>query len=329
MSSFALGSWLGWPLLALAPFGLCAWVRWRRRTEQALRDELGPRHTWLAGVPVPLRWRGTALGAAWLGAGLALLDPVWGEVPGEVAGADVVFCLDVSTSMLARDVVPDRLGAARAAIAALAEAAPGARFGLVVYAGSAELAAPLSADRHAVADLAATAALSSAGRGGSDPGAAIERAVQLLQRGKSRAGAVVVCSDGEDFVGNGAAAAARAQAAGAAVHALGCGRPIPCKVTVDTADGPQFLRDGAGQEVLTALVPDALAAVAAAGGGRVVPGTAMALQELYERVVRPAALAARRADPDHVAAHRFGWPLSVAVLAWMLFLCLPERRRRP
>ncbi len=329
MSSFALLSWLGWPVLAAAPFAMVGWARWRRRTECQLAAELGPRWAWLAGVPAWPRLRAAALGLAWFGAGAALLAPVWGEAPGEPAGADVVFCLDVSTSMVARDVVPDRLGAARAAIAALAAAAPGARFGLLVYAGSAELAAPLSADLTAVAELAATAALSSAGRGGSDPGAAIDRAVQLLQRGQHRAGAVVVCSDGEDFVGNGTAAAARARAAGATVQTLACGRPVPCKVLVDTPDGPQFLRDGEGREVLTALLPEALAAWAAAGGGRAVPATPVALRTLYDEVLRPAALAARRADPDQAVAHRFGWPLSLAIAAWMLFLCLPERRRRP
>lgn len=327
MNSIQLLSWLGWPVLLLAPWLL--WWRWRwlQRREAALAADLGPRMAWLAGVPCGRRLRALAAAVALGGSGVALLAPVWGEVPGVPTGADVVFCLDVSTSMLARDVVPDRLGAAQAAIAELAQHAPGARFGLVFYAGSAELGAPLSDDLPAVATLAATGGLSGAGRGGSDPGAAVDRAIELLRRGGSRCGAIVVCSDGEDFVGNGPAAAARARAAGLAVHTLGCGRPEGCKITVDTPAGPTFLRDGGGREVVTALLPTALTELAAAGGGRFVLAEATALRALYADVLRPAALAARAADPDFTPAHRYAWPLSAALLGWMLWLCWPERRR--
>lgn len=317
-----------WPFVAIG-MPLLGWlglhvVRHRR----ARRTALWPRRERaLLGAPVGDRLRGTCGALAWAAVGLALLQPVAGLAAGEAAGPDLVVCLDVSRSMLARDVAPHRLGAAQRELQAMAAQARGARCGLVVYAGTATLAVPLCSDLPAVAAIAAGMDPTAVARGGTDLGAAIDAACAALQRGAARAGSVVVLSDGEDFVGHGAAAAARARAAGLQVHCLGFGTAAGSKVVVDTAAGEVFLRDGNGQDVITALAMGGLEAVAAAGDGIARSGPSAGLVDLYGAVLAPRAEAAALADPGREPAHRFQWPLLLALLLWMLRGVIPERRR--
>lgn len=325
-------AWFGlhsWPWLGLLPLWWWLWRTQTARREAMLARELGPRGTVLLGVPAWSRTRQCLAAAACLLAGLALLQPVAGELPGAPFGADVVVCLDVSRSMRARDVAPDRLAAAAAQCEQLAAAAPQARLGLVVFAGDAVLRVPLSADGAAVAAIAAAADPSEVARGGSDPGAAIDLAAAALQRAGSRGGAIVLASDGEDFVGAGPAAAARALAAGHVVHCLGFGRRSGSKVVVDSEQGEVFLRDAAGDEVLTALLPDALRDVATAGGGLCQLGTDVDLTALYAGTIRPRALQLAVAAAELEPRHWHPWCLLLAFACGMLATWLPFRRPLP
>ncbi len=315
-----------WPALLLLPLLLWAASRGERRADALRRAALGRRETALLGAPAGTRWRTFgAVAAAGLVA-LALLRPVWGEVAGAPARADVVLCLDVSRSMRARDVVPDRLQAAQREIETLAAAGGAGRLGLVVFAGSAALAVPLAGDLASVAAIAATMDPSAAARGGTDLGAAIDVAAQALQRGGAVAGCIVVLTDGEDFAARGQQAARRAAALGFPVHCLGFGTATGSKIVVEGAGGEAFLRDQSGREVVSALDPASLQAVAAAGDGTYAPGASGSLLRLHEASLNPRARSLAAADPAREPAHRFQWPLLLALLAWMLPGTLPRRR---
>ncbi|MEM0970450.1 MAG: VWA domain-containing protein, partial [Verrucomicrobiota bacterium] len=81
---------------------------------------------------------------------LALSRPAWREVPMDSTqeGRDIVFLLDVSRSMLAEDLAPNRLEAAKTAIRDCVDTLEGDRVGLVVFAGSASILCPLTNDYH-------------------------------------------------------------------------------------------------------------------------------------------------------------------------------------
>ena len=319
--------WPGhWPLALLAlPAGAALWF-WRRAREQRLQRALGARTERLVGAPAAARWRWAADAAVVLLLGVAVLEPA---TPGDVgeAGGDVALCVDVSWSMAARDVTPSRLALAQQAIARFAATASDTRAALVAYAGEALVAAPLTADLAAVATLADELAPGAHGRAGTDPGAAIDRAVALLQRG-GRAGAVVMLSDGEDFAGGALAAARRAAAAGYPVHALGLGTAAGGKIVVDTGAGEAFLQDGAGVDVVTRGEFGALAAWAEAGGGRSVPlADGDGLRALHDGVLAPAAREAAVRAGRLQPLPLWRWPLFAAVALWMLAACAQERRR--
>ena len=145
-------------LLALIP---AAWAV-RHAAHRARRAEAaygGPDELRL-GVA---RWRGRARVALALAALLllviALARPRWGraQVPIERRGIDVVIALDVSRSMSASDVAPTRARAALAGLQSMIEHLQGDRVGLVTFAGSAFMRAPLTTDLDAVSQLVARA----------------------------------------------------------------------------------------------------------------------------------------------------------------------------
>lgn len=328
MNGFGFALPAAWPALLLVP-PVALWCAFAAARRRARAEALLPARR-VDALLGPRRWVRSrrALGAlAAVAATLALLRPVAGELPGEPLGADVVLCADVSRSMRARDVAPDRLGALGATVAAAADAAFGARFGLVAFAGEARLLAPLTADLAAVAMLATNLDPGLVPRAGSDLGAALRLAGQALGRAGRRGGAIVVLTDGEDFGGAGRAAAAELAAVGIEVHCLGFGTVEGSKIVVETETGQRYLQDGNGRDVVTALDPASLTEVAAAGGGTFALAGPDALATLYERHLRPRALAAAHDDALREQAHRFQWPLLVALLAWMLRTLLPERRR--
>ena len=325
MSAFVFLLPAYWPALLLVPalVALAWWVD--ARGERRRRALLGQRLEPAAGSPAWPSVRRAADGGAVLAVAVALLQPVGAGGDG-AGGADVVLCVDASWSMAARDEVPTRLRAVQREIEALATGLGPSRLGLVVFAGDARLVAPLTADATAVAALAGALGPGAHGRGGSDPGAAIDAAATLLARA-GHAGAIVVLGDGEDFAGGGVAAAARAAAAGATVHAIGCGSEAGSKIVVDDGGRETFLRGGDGADVVTRLDRGALEALVAAGNGTVRAIAPGALAALHGEVLLPAARAAalRAGRVDRVPLLHL--PLLAAFVLWMLRWCLPERRR--
>lgn len=313
-----------WPLLLALPLLALAAYAVARHAERRRARMLGARLPAVAGRARRPRLRALADSAAVVAVGVALLHPV---VPGDEGdgGVDVVLCVDVSWSMAARDAAPSRLGFVQREIAGLLGIDAASRIALVTFAGDAELAAPPTDDLAAIAAIAGELEPGTHGRAGSDPGAAIDRAVALLRR-SPRCGAIVVLSDGEDFAGGGPAAAARALAAGFEVHAFGCGDPAGSKIVVAGAGGERFLRDGSGADVVTRLEVANLRALAAAGGGdyrALQPG---GLRELHDRTLLPAARASAVRAGRLVPVPLFHWPLLAAFVLWMLRWCVRERR---
>jgi Ca-activated chloride channel homolog len=331
--SLADGFALPWALalVALAPLAWLALGAASRRAARRRAALLGARAERIAPTTAPRRtaWRRGALALALLLAALALAGPL-GPVRAEALerrGVDLVLCLDVSRSMLAQDVAPSRLGFAQAEIAALAERATQDRLGLVLYAGDARAAVPLTTDRASLAAVAELADPSSVARGGTDQGAALDAALALLEAEAEAPQVIVVVSDGEDHVGRGREAAERARARGVRVFTLGLGTSLGGKIVVPSEGGPVYLRDASGREVLTALDAAGLAALAEAGGGAHATGeNPGALTRLHEEHVRPLAARAQSEARRATRADLFRLPLLGALLLGCLACWLGGRR---
>ena len=171
----------------------------------------------------------------WLGLGLALLaaaQPRWGnqQVLRIGRGANIVLLLDCSRSMLATDLYPNRIEAARRKAMDLLTSAPEHRMALMPFAALAVLRCPLSGDRIALETMLQDCdpALFPADQGlqGTAIGAAVEDAIDVLADHGDRGRAILVCSDGSDPDEEAVAAAAeRARSAGIPVYGMFLGDP--------------------------------------------------------------------------------------------------------
>jgi len=316
-----------WPLLLLVPLiALALWALDRRRR---LVRAVGPRAPALARELSSPRRRARRIlfVLACALALMAILQPVWGEstADDDRRGVDILICLDVSRSMLARDLAPDRLERAKREITALAARSKRDRLGLVVFAGEARLAVPLTGDRTSFAELLALADPLSVERGGTDLGAALSMAREALRGGTGEHETVFLLTDGEDLMARGLRVAEQFSESGIAVHCLGLGTALGAKIPHDGG----YLRDRSGTEVVSALDPATLRRIAEATGGEYVSAqdNPDALVSLYESRVAPMARKTFEAEERRSRDNRYQWPLLAAFLIWIVELCLGDRKR--
>lgn len=188
----------------------------------------------------------------------------------EPLASDVVFCLDVSRSMLATDETPSRLGRAREAILALLAGESQLRAGLVLFAGEAVLGAPLTRDHRSVAVWLERAAPHSVSLGGTDLAAALRVAGAAFIAGSAAPRRILLLTDGEDHGGAGRTEATRLAESGIRIDVLPVGSARGSKIPAQQGDG-LFVLDREGQEVLTRVDVRALEQLAQSGAGALYP----------------------------------------------------------
>lgn len=188
-------------------------------------------------------------------------------------GIDLVVALDLSKSMLARDVVPSRLDRARVEINDLVDRLKGDRVGLVGFTSIALPLCPLTVDHGAFSLQLKSANPEDLPRGGTGIAEAIVAGQRMLTASKATDAerALLVITDGEDNEGDAIGAAKAAKEAGIAVHVVGVGsrtgEPIPMIGEGGKLEG--YMKDRSGQTVVSRLNEKLLRDVADAGGGLV------------------------------------------------------------
>ena len=276
--------------LVLVPVALVLDVWLVRRRARRVREVLGSRAAQRAAT-VGVRRRRMCSAGALLCAVVALASPRAGEAQERAPlPSDTVVCLDVSRSMLAGDTAPTRLAHAKRCIAELAQRRPGERFALVLFAGEALVRAPLTADASALMEMLEASGPDDIAFGGTDLGAALARAGDVLAAANSESSGhnVLLVTDGEDHGGAGAAAAADLARAGVRVGVLGLGSERGAKIAID--GGARFLTDASGVEVVSRLDAAGLTRLAEAGDGAfraaASGGDALELVELFDELAR-------------------------------------------
>mgnify|MGYP000530728669 CR=1 FL=1 len=309
---------LMWLLAAVAVQGLLLWGywRWRQRTLGQLGSPVLMQRL-LQGFSTRRFWLKNALfGLALVLLALAVADPrvelSAAEAKGQ--GADVVLVLDVSASMWAADVSPNRLERARSFALRAVSALEGHRLGLVFFAGDAFAQLPLTTDYAAVRVLLQQAGPEFIALAGTDVGAAIEAGSRLFESSSTAGRALVLISDGEDHEGQGLARVQAVQAAGIRLFTVGVGRPEGISVT-----GPNGkpLRDGTGALVYSRPNFTLLREVAQVGGGRFLEadaaGAVQALASECDRLQKAAVML--KAQPQY--AYYYVW---LALGCWILLI---------
>ena len=240
-----------WLLAAAVPLALCWWLACRRagRAARALTGK-GGKGNLLRGA-----LRLCAMAALVIGlAGPALPG---GRALREVS-VPVVFVLDVSASMEAADVPPDRLGRARDAIREICDLLPAARPALVAAAGDAAVVCPPTTDRDVFLNLLRQGRTDWFSDRGSRAGPALRQAAELLGAESRGVGAVVLVSDGEFHSPPEPGDIENVAGAGAVLHTL----------TVGSEQGHTLPAVAGRQAVITHARPDRMRRWGEAGGGR-------------------------------------------------------------
>lgn len=203
-------------------------------------------------------------GLVWLIAAVALAGPSWQKLPdSSFASRDArVLVLDLSLSMLAEDLKPNRLAQAHFRLADMLEATTEGQTGLISYAGDAYVVSPLTSDTNTIRNMLPALRPDVIPVSGSRPDRGLELAAELLKRSGMARGEILLISDSGSKAASNTAAMLAKQGIFTSVLAVGTpqGAPIP--------SGEGFVSDSNGNIVVARLERDGLQAIARAGGGK-------------------------------------------------------------
>jgi Ca-activated chloride channel family protein len=202
---------------------------------------------------------------------IGLANPQIGSKMEEVKreGVDLMIAIDLSNSMLAEDLQPNRLMRAKQSISRLIDRLDGDRIGLVVFAGDAYVQLPITTDYSAAKLFLSTINTNIVPTQGTAIGKAIELSINSFDVSNDQNKAIIIITDGENHEDDAIQKAKEAEDMGIFVHTIGMGSaeggPIPIKNRYGTITSYQ--KDKSGNTVITKLNEEMLKEIAANGGG--------------------------------------------------------------
>lgn len=183
----------------------------------------------------------------------------------ERKGTDVFIALDVSNSMLANDVQPNRLTRAKQLISTLLDKTKNDRVGLILFAGKSYLQVPLTVDYSALKMMLQNANPGMVPTQGTVIGDAIDRAINSFSQKEKKYKTLIIISDGEDHDETAMAKVKEAQDAGIIIHTVGIGSPEGTTLYDPTTKSMRL--DEEGKPIISKLNEDELKSIASAGNG--------------------------------------------------------------
>lgn len=262
---------------------------------------------------------------------LALADPQVGTRLEEVKreGIDLFVALDVSLSMKAEDIRPNRLEKAKRDVSNLLEKLQGDRVGLIVFAGDAFVQFPLTSD-YSAADLFISAVdVDAVPTPGTRIASAIELALKSFPADVPTQKAIIVVTDGENNEGDVIAAVEEANSRGVKVYTVGMGTAEGGPIPIYNAESSRvdYKRDRNGSIVLTKLDESTLQQIAAAAGGSYRRATSGGneIDDLFDEI---SALEKTEFEAKQVTGYEsmYQYPLAIAIMFLLLEVALSERR---
>src|SRR5690554_2384017 len=184
----------------------------------------------------------------------------------EKEGIELVIAIDVSNSMLARDVSPNRLARVKQILSRLIDLRRNDKVALIVFAGEAYVQMPLTSDTQSAKIFLNTIDPELVPIQGTAIGQAISLGMSCFSSDKEISKAMVIITDGEDHEGNAAGVAAEAAKAGVMINIVGIGSPDGSPVPVDEYSN-NFMADNEGNVVVSRLNEQVSMEIAESGEG--------------------------------------------------------------
>lgn len=201
-------------------------------------------------------------------------------------GIEVIIAMDISNSMLAKDVVPSRLEKSKLLVENLVDHFTNDKVGLIVYAGDAFIQLPITSDYVSAKMFLQNITPSLIATQGTDIGEAIRLAMNSFTQDEKAGKAIVVITDGEDHEGGALEAAKEAKKRGFKVFILGVGTSAGAPIEI--SEGSGYLTDNTGETVMTRLNENMCKEIAEAGSGTYihVDNTSIAQERLDDEIAK-------------------------------------------
>lgn len=243
-------------------------------------------------------------------------------------GIDLMVAVDVSNSMMAEDIKPNRLERTRMGVEKLIDNLQGDRLGIVIFAGKAYVQLPLTTDYAAAKLFTSSLSTGSVNSQGTSIGAAIETCLSSFDFETKTSKAIIVVTDGEDHEEDAIKLATEAKEKGVTIYTIGLGSvkgaPIPIY-----KNGVQlgYRKDKEGNTIITKLNEEMLVELASAGGGQFfrADNGHIGLREILEEINK---LETTELDTKIFSDYedRFQLFLGAALLFLIIEILWPEKR---
>jgi len=262
---------------------------------------------------------------------LALAGPQIGTRLEEVKreGIDIMVAIDVSSSMLAKDIPPNRLQKAKHEVETFIDRLRGDRIGLIAFAGAAFVQCPLTLDYGAANIFLDILEPDLIPVPGTAIGEAILKAIQAFEEQERKHKVMVLITDGEDHGEDVLKLAEEAERQGIVIYCVGIGSPQgePIPLTGDRGASQGFKKDREGEVVITKLDELTLEKIALQTGGKYFRATSgeEELDKIYDEIF---AMEKKELGSLQYSQfeHRFQYLLFPAILLFIIEILTPERK---
>jgi len=277
-------------------------------------------------------WKRILLILAVLSLFLAMARPQFGTKLRTVKreGQDIVIAIDVSKSMLAEDIQPNRLEKAKHEVSTLIDKLEGDRVGLIAFAGRAFVQSPLTLDYGAAKMFLESMSPDLIPVPGTALGEAIQKALASFVEKERKHKVLILITDGEGHEGDPMETAKLAAREGVVIYTVGIGsiQGVPIPETDSRGNQTGFKKNRSGEVIMTRLDELTLEKIALETGGkyyRASPGEAE-LDKIYDDIAKmeKKALASQQFAQYE---DRFQILVGIALFLLILELLLPERRK--
>lgn len=242
-------------------------------------------------------------------------------------GVEIMVCLDVSNSMLAEDVAPNRLSKAKQMLSRLTDGFKNDKVGLIVFAGDAFTQLPITSDYISAKMFLSSITPEMVSTQGTAIGSAINLAVRSFTPSEASDKTIILITDGENHEDDAVGAAKKAAEKNIHVNIVGMGEPKGAPIPI--GGGNNFMKDREGNVVITRLNEQMCQEIAAAGNGLYVraDNTNSALRALQSEIekMNKSELESKVYSEYDEQFHVLAWIALLLLIAEFLIL---ERKNR-
>jgi Ca-activated chloride channel family protein len=201
-------------------------------------------------------------------------------------GVELIIALDVSNSMMAEDIQPNRLERAKQAIARLVDRLVNDKIGLIVFAGDAYTQIPITTDYVSAKLFLNSISTDIVPKQGTAIGSAIKLGMRSFTQQAETSKALIIITDGENHEDDAVEAAKLAVEKGITVHTIGIGLPQGAPIPVYSGGQKTYRKDSDGNTVISKLDETMLRRIAAAGNGVYIRSTdtRVGLDQLFDEI---------------------------------------------